>query len=328
MRPHFGRCFGLASLLIAACITVFVQSGPAAATGTRAFTQDFGITPNVFTTPATGPIPVGGAVPANLVIIDNDPSCVGPSFSSCLEPTGTVSITAEDSAHNVVTLGTQTLSSVPSQPGRAGQAVFSFPATLVPGDYLIEASYSGDSNFAGGAVPAALLLTITKATPTVTLTQNHTTTHPGAGFTVTAAVTYPSTAASGDPLEPETPTGSITLTNSDGSPVTLPLGADGRVTFSIAGPDTVGDVTFHGSYTGDADIDAGTSAALVHHVVAITTTTSAPPTSAATTPTPSSSGPILAETGVRSTSLLVIAIGLLVVGAGVLAASRRTGRTH
>jgi hypothetical protein len=143
MRPHFGQCFGVASLLIAACITVFAQSGPAAATGTRAFTDDFGITPDVFTTPASPSIPVGGAVPVNLVIIDNDPSCVGPSFSSCLEPTGSVSITAEDAAHNVVTLGTQTLTSVASQPGRAAQAVFSFPATLVPGTYIVEGSYTG-----------------------------------------------------------------------------------------------------------------------------------------------------------------------------------------
>lgn len=342
------------SLLIVTGIAALVWSGPAAATGSRVWTADFGITPDVFSTPASTSLPVGASVPVNLVIIDNDSGCVSPTFASCHQPTGTVAITAEDASHHVVTLGTQSLTSVPQQPGRAGEAVFHFPATLAPGSYVVEASYSGDATFSSGGVVGALLLTITKATPTVVLSQSSPMTQPGKPFTVHAAVTYPTTAASGAPLAPETPTGMITLTQVDGSggSAALPLGADGTAAFTVTGPTTPADLTFTATYSGDTYVLNGSSSALVHHVAAAIatptptptppasstsppassapTTESSPPTASAASPSVATSTPggILAETGVHTTGLLLFASALLISGVGALAASRRTRRAH
>jgi hypothetical protein len=342
MTRRLSGVLAVTALFLTAATLALLPAGPADATGSRAWSQDFGITPDVFTTPASPSLPVGAAVPVDLVVFDNDPSCTPPSYASCVQPTGTVTISAENTAHTATALGTKPLSSVPSQPGRSGQATFSLPATLAPGSYVILASYSGDSTFSGGSVPAALSLTITQARPTVTLTQSSRSTHPGTRFTVNAAVSYSSTAAPGSPLQPEVPTGSITLNESGGSaPATLPLGSDGSVTFRIAGPTTPGDIDFSATYSGDTDLLATTSTSLLHDVVLVAPPTSPSSSSAATpsakpppsqpaitTTTTSNASGVLAATGVPTGALLTAAVTLLMAGAGALALSRRTRPTH
>jgi Bacterial Ig-like domain (group 3) len=281
---RFARATSWVAVLGLVIAGAFVVTAPSAgAAGTRAFTADFGITDNVFADPS-GPITVGQAIPVNIVIIDNDPSCVFPTFTSCITPTGTVTIFARDAASTVTTLGSATLSPTPAQLGRSGQAVFAFPETLPAGDYTVYGTYSGDSTFAASTSDIGfVVLTIDKATPTVSLTQAASSSPIGAPITFHAAVTFPNTATAGNPPQPASPTGTITLLSSGGTTLgTESPDANGDATFSLSAPTATSVMTVHAAYSGDANLLSASSSNLVHNVVALesTTTLTATPTSA------------------------------------------------
>jgi Bacterial Ig-like domain (group 3) len=278
---RFARVVG-GALVMGLAVAALIAAPSANAAGTRAFTADFGITDNVFADPA-GPVTVGQPIPVNIVIIDNDPSCVFPTFTSCDTPTGTVTIFARDAASTVTTLGSATLSPTPAQLGRSGQAVFAFPETLPAGDYTVYGTYSGDSTFAASTSDIGfVVLTINKATPTVTLTQPASSSPIGAPVTVHAAVTFPNTATAGNPPQPAPPTGTITLLSSGGTTLgTAAPDANGDATFTLPAPTATSVLTMHAAYSGDANLLSASSSNLVHNVVALesTTTLTASPTS-------------------------------------------------
>jgi hypothetical protein len=336
-------CLTVSWLALAGVFLVVAQS--AHAVGARAFTYDFGITDNVFADPS-GPVTVGHPIPVNVVIIDNDPSCVGPAYASCVEPTGTVTIFAKDAASNVTTLGSSSLTSVASQPGRAAQAVFSFPETLPAGDYIVYGSYSGDSTFAASSGIGFVVLSVNQATPTVTLTQSSTSSVIGQPVTFHAAVSFPNTASPGDPPQPAAPTGTITLNAASGTLATATPDANGDATLTVPAPAAAEVLTVHAEYSGDANLLSARSSDLVHDVTTAASTT--PPTSAgsaSTTPTSTTSASAtpgsdtsttstgtdsgdLAVTGTNTAAQAGLGIGLLIVGAGVLLFTRPRSSRH
>lgn len=123
-------------------------------------------------------------------------------------PSGTVTLVQASSAQNGQT---QTLVS--------GAATFNLSSGMADGSYTVTFTYSGDSNFL--TTPTASgTLTVTKATPVVTVTTNPAASIAyGTGITYTATVSAPSSASASG----LTPTGTVTFTDGTNTCTTVAL---------------------------------------------------------------------------------------------------------
>src|SRR5262249_52393826 len=154
----------------------------------------------------------------------------------------------------------------------AGQAVL--PVSLGVGNHQLTAVYGGTDGFAG-STSAASAVTVNPAATTVALgsSVNPAVTGQVVTFTATVAAVAPGAG---------TPTGTVTFQDGDVVLGTFTVGADGTamVTTSFA---TAGGHAITASYSGDANLQASTSAVLTEQVNA--------PAAAATTTTLSASAP-------------------------------------
>ena len=184
------------------------------------------LTPNVTLSATPNPATVGQVVTISAT-----------ASGSGATPSGTVSFN----------YGARTLATVPLASGSA--SISPSTAGLPAGNYVLTASYSGDSNY-NAAVSANYPVTLNKMTPTVTLSAAP---NPvGFGQSVTIAATASGSGA--------TPTGTVSFKYGSLTLANLSL-AGGAASFS---PSTVGlpagtyDLT--ASYSGDANYSAANSA--------------------------------------------------------------------
>jgi large repetitive protein len=135
-----------------------------------------------------------------------------------------------------------------------GTAVLSIPS-LAAGTHAIGAAYFGDATYAG-ANGSNVTVTVTKATPSISVSSSQNPAPNGQAVTFTVALT------------PATTTGSVQLL--DGSTVLANLGV-GATTASVTLG--VGNHSVTAVYSGDANFNGATSAAVSQLVTTTTTTT-------------------------------------------------------
>jgi uncharacterized protein (TIGR03437 family) len=128
------------------------------------------------------------------------------------------------------------------------------------GTHIITASYSGNTLNAS-ATSQPLFLTI-KGTPTVTLTSSLNPSTPGAAVTITATV-------AGTPA----PTGSVTFVDGSTALGTISLNSSAQAVLTLASGLAAGDHSIVGTYNGDANLQAASSAPLTQRVGRVPTTT-------------------------------------------------------
>jgi predicted secreted protein len=197
--------------------------------------------------------------PTNVSVVSSlNPAGLGASVtftasvsSSGGTPTGTVQF-----FDGTTSLGTGNLTATGST---AATTTFATPS-LTLGNHSITAVYSGDS-FDATSTSAPINQTIQSATIAVTLQTSAPTVVFGSPLTLTAQVT-----GSGS-----TPTGTVALLDGATTVATLPVPANGIVTFSNPTL-AIGQHTLTASYSGDANHAAVTSAAISETVQQATTT--------------------------------------------------------
>jgi hypothetical protein len=272
----------------------------------------------------------------------------GTGLAKILTPTVTVtpspsSITTTQSMSVTVTLSGGNGNPVPtgsvslSGPGLStspltltgGSAIFNIPLnTLSVGTDTVTANYSGDSNYSTAI--GSTTVTVTKTTPTMTVSANP-----------TAITTVQSTVVTVSVSGAVQPTGTITLTSGG---VTVGSGtlASGTAQITVAaGVLTVGADTVTASYSGDGVYNTGTGSTSVTVTKATpTVSVSANPTgittlqstvvtvSVAGTPQPTgtitlTSGGVTVGSGslASGTAQITVAAGVLAVGADTVTAS-------
>ncbi|HEX4007376.1 MAG TPA: FG-GAP-like repeat-containing protein [Acidobacteriaceae bacterium] len=164
-------------------------------------------------------------------------------------PSGTVQF-----YDNAVAIGTpQTL-----VPGAGASAVTLTTSGLVSGPNAITATYSGDGNYTGLVNFGSLTVTVSGASPTLTLTSSTASTTAGTVVTFQVAVTGVSI-----------PTGeAVTITGLPTAATVSPVFDDSDNAYYRTGLFTVGSYTLQASYAGDGNISAATSNTVAVQVTA------------------------------------------------------------
>ncbi len=196
-----------------------------------------GATPSVTLTSSLNPSTYGSSVTFTATVMPPSGTDTGNVSPREVAPTGTVTF-----MNGSTPLGTATIS--------GGTAIYS-TSTLAAGSNSITAVYGGDENFNSGT-SSALAQTVTKATPTVTLTSSLNPSTYGSSVTLTAT------------LLPATATGTVTFKNGS---TTLGTGtiSGGTATYSTSVL-AVGSHSITASYGGDTNDNSSKSSALTQTV--------------------------------------------------------------
>lgn len=190
---------------------------------------------------------------------------VSSTGTSTIAPTGTVTFTIDGA-----TVATEGLSG--TLPATVS-ATFTVPSA---GTHTLQASYSGDTNYAASTSSGATL-TVSKTTPTVALSPATTTPAAGSSLQLTAQINTPAAGATA-------PTGTVNF-SLDGSPVGTALVNGGTATLTITTP-AVGTHSLVATYGGDSNYNAATSPTVTIDVTKGNTTLAVSPST--TTPTANS----------------------------------------
>lgn len=209
------------------------------AAGSHNIQASYGGDPNFNTSTASLTQTVNKAATSTGLVSSLNPSVSGQSvtFTAKVSSTGgtpTGSITFTDQTTNQ-TLGTIQLAN--------RQAVLTI-STLAPGTHMIQASYSGDTNFAASST--TLSQTVNKAAVTLSLVSSANPSQAGQSVTFTATVT-------GNAAGGATPTGSVTFVIG-GNSTSVPLSG---ITASISTTTLpTGSDTITANYSGDTNFSS------------------------------------------------------------------------
>lgn len=166
-------------------------------------------------------------------------------------PTGTITF-----LQNGTLLGSESLDS-------NGQAFFT-TSSLIPGNYAITATYSGDGNY-DPATSVALIRTVLKMEVTATVASSAAPSVFGENVVFTATITN----ASGTGV---TPAGTVTFRDGNATLGTATLDGSGRATFATSSM-TVRTHTISVIFAGDSNQSSATSAPFLQTVAKATTST-------------------------------------------------------
>lgn len=157
----------------------------------------------------------------------------------------------------------------PTPPGIAlvnGMVSVSSGPFFQVGAYSLTANYQGDASFQPSSTPSAIKITVTKASPTMTVQSSQATVAPGAQVSLTATIATTSQAGS--------PTGSVTFFSGTTALSTMPVGGSiqngfdfGTALLVTTGLPTGMD-SITAQYTGDSNFNAATASAITVNVTA------------------------------------------------------------
>jgi subtilase family serine protease len=243
-------------------------------------------TATVTVTPSTGTITYGQSVTVTANVSGNKGT-----------PTGTVTLTA-----GTYNSGAQTLAS--------GSYKFTLPADTLPvNSYTLSVSYSGDTNY--NAASGTSSLTVTKATPTISLGTSASSITYGTSVTLTATISAGTT-------------GSVSFQDTyNGTTTTIGTGtiSSGTAKLSISTLKT-GSHSIKAVYAGDTNNNTATSTAVAVTVSQATTTITLAVTK--NNPTFGASITFTATLPVTATGTVTFKDGTAIIGTGTVSSGKAT----